>query len=151
MENENRFLTFSLGKEIFAIEIIKIQEIFAYPELLTNLPGTSESVKGVINLRGEVTPVIDLRIRFSITDEPSYDGDTIVIAVYTTDKRMIGVVVDKINTIENIDLTKLSKSPDIGISMDSQFIEGLFKNKEGLMIAIMDIDNLLSKEQIDKL
>ena len=83
----NQFLTFLLGGETYAIEITKIREILTYPDV-TILPNTPNWVKGVINLRGEVTPIIDLRLRFNTTtlDKLIYDDSTIVIAVVTEDK-----------------------------------------------------------------
>jgi purine-binding chemotaxis protein CheW len=149
--HKTRFLTFKIGTEIFAIKIESIQEIFIYPDMITELPNTTSVVKGVINLRGEVTPIIDLRMHFNINKNPTYDDRTIVISINTSDNRMIGLVVDRINNIENINLSNLSRSPDIGTSISSDYIQGLFKNDEGFMIAIMDIDKILSKDEVSKL
>jgi purine-binding chemotaxis protein CheW len=149
--HKTRFLTFKIGTEIFAIKIESIQEIFIYPDMITELPNTTSVVKGVINLRGEVTPIIDLRMHFNINKNPTYDDRTIVISINTSDNRMIGLVVDRINNIENINLSNLSRSPDIGTSISSDYIQGLFKNNEGFMIAIMDIDKILSKDEVSKL
>lgn len=148
---ETRFLTFKIGAEIFAIKIQSIQEIFIYPSMITELPSTTKVVKGVINLRGEVTPIIDLRMHFKINLNPTYDDRTIVISINTSDNRMIGLVVDRINNIENINTDNLSKSPDIGTSIKAEFINGLFKSSEGFMIAIMNIDKILSKEEMGAL
>lgn len=150
-ETKTRFLTFKLREEIFAIEITSIQEIFIYPDMITELPNTSDVVKGVINLRGEVTPIIDLRIHFKINNNPIYDDRTIVISVNTSDNKMIGLTVDRINNIENINVSDLSKFPDIGTSIKPEYIKGLFKSSEGSMIALMDIDKILSKEEIEKI
>ena len=149
--NKTRFLTFKIGVEIFAIKIESIQEIFIYPSMITELPNTTKVVKGVINLRGEVTPIIDLRMYFKINDNPTYDDRTIVISINTLDNRMIGLVIDRINNIENIDISKLSQSPDIGTSINPDYINGLFKNDEGHMIAIMDIDKVLNKDEMNKI
>ena len=149
--NKTRFLTFKIGIEIFAIKIETIQEIFIYPDMITELPNTTAVVKGVINLRGEVTPIIDLRMHFKINNNPVYDDRTMVIAINTNDNRMIGLVIDRINNIENININNLSQSPDIGTAINPKYINGLFQNDEGHMIAIMDIDKILSKSEIGKI
>lgn len=144
----NQFLTFLLGGETYAIEITKIREILTYPDV-TILPNTPKWVKGVINLRGEVTPIIDLRLRFNTTtlDKLVYDDTTIVIAVVTEDNRMLGIVVDEVSDIELIDLEALAPSPDMGISIGREYLKGLY-NKEDSMIVIADIDSILDKKEL---
>ena len=95
----SEFMTFILGKMKYAIELPKIREILTYPELVTILPNTSDWVKGLINLRGEVVPILDTRIRFN-TGEAIYDENTAVIAIITEDKRMVGIVVDKVDDVQ---------------------------------------------------
>jgi len=143
----NQFLTFLLGGETYAIEITKIREILTYPEV-TILPNTPDWVKGVINLRGEVTPIIDLRLRFNTSSKDAliYNDTTIVIAVVTTDNRMLGIVVDEVSDIELIDLDTLAPSPDMGISIGREYLKGLY-NKEDEMIVIADIDKILNKKE----
>ena len=144
----NQFLTFLLGGETYAIEITKIREILTYPDV-TILPNTPNWVKGVINLRGEVTPIIDLRLRFNTTtlDKLAYDDSTIVIAVVTEDNRMLGIVIDEVSDIELIDLDSLAPSPDMGISIGREYLKGLY-NKEDAMIVIADIDAILDKKEL---
>ena len=93
--NSDEYMTFILGEMKYAVELPKIREILTYPDLITTLPNTSEWVKGLINLRGEVVPILDIRVKFG-TGEVQYDENTAVIAVITDDNRMIGLVVDKV-------------------------------------------------------
>lgn len=145
----NQLLTFKLGNETYGIQINKVREILTYP-VVTPIPDASRWVKGVINLRGEVAPIIDLRVRFNISSDPIYDERTIVIAVKTEDTRMIGLVVDEVSDMENVDIDKLYPAPDMGTSIAPKYLKGLFK-KEDKMIVILDIDKILDKEEMQRL
>ncbi len=145
----NQLLTFKLGNETYGIEINKVREILTYP-IVTPIPDASRWVKGVINLRGEVAPIIDLRVRFNINTQPVYNERTIVIAVRTQDARMIGLVVDEVSDMENIDLDKLYPAPDMGTSIAPKYLKGLFK-KDEKMVVILDIDKILDKEEMQHL
>ena len=145
----NQLLTFKLGSETYGIVISKVREILTYP-IVTPIPDASRWVKGVINLRGEVAPIIDLRVRFNINSEPVYNERTIVIAVKTEDSRMIGLVVDEVSDMENVELDKLYPAPDMGTSIAPKYLRGLFK-KEDKMIVILDIDKILDKEEMQRL
>lgn len=145
----NQLLTFILGNETYGVEINKVREILTYPTI-TPIPDASSWVKGVINLRGEVAPIIDLRIRFNINGDPVYTDKTIVIAVKTEDARMIGLVVDEVSDMENVDLERLYPAPDMGSSIAPEYLKGLFK-KEQKMIVILDIDKILDKEEMQRL
>ena len=145
----NQLLTFKLGNETYGIQINNVREILTYP-VVTPIPDASRWVKGVINLRGEVAPIIDLRVRFNINNEPSYTERTIVVAVKTHDSRMIGLVVDEVSDMENVDLEKLYPAPDMGTSIAPEYLKGLFKKEES-MIVILDIDRILDKAEMQKL
>ncbi len=145
----NQLLTFKLGNETYGIQISKVREILTYPTV-TPIPDASRWVKGVINLRGEVAPVIDLRVRFNVNDDPVYTNRTIIIAVKTQDMRMIGLVVDEVSDMENVDLDRLYPAPDMGTSIAPEYLKGLFK-KEDKMIVILDIDRILDKDEMQRL
>lgn len=145
----NQLLTFKLGSETYGLQISKVREILTYPTV-TPIPDASRWVKGVINLRGEVAPVIDLRVRFSINDDPVYTNRTIIIAVKTQDMRMIGLVVDEVSDMENVDLDRLYPAPDMGTSIAPEYLKGLFK-KDEKMIVILDIDRILDKDEMQRL
>ena len=99
--NSNEYMTFILGSMRYAIELPSIREILTYPKLITILPNTSEYIKGLINLRGQVVPILDIRIKFTNT-EAVYNEEIIVIAITTNDDRLIGLVVDKIEDIKKL-------------------------------------------------
>lgn len=145
----NQMLTFKLGDETYGIQINKVREILTYP-VVTPIPDASRWVKGVINLRGEVAPIIDLRVRFNTNDDPFYTNRTIVIAVKTQDMRMIGLVVDEVSDMENVELDRLYPAPDMGTSIAPEYLKGLFK-KEDKMIVILDIDRILDKDEMQRL
>lgn len=145
----NQLLTFVLGSETYGIEITKVKEILTY-SAVTTIPDASEWVKGVINLRGEVTPIIDLRLRFKTTQEPSYNDRTIIIAVKTEDERMIGLVVDHVSDMETIDYTDLYPAPDMGTSISPEYLKGLFKRSDKMLV-VMDIDKILDKDEMQRL
>ena len=145
--NINEYMTFILGAMKYAIELPKIREILTYPELITILPNTSDWVKGLINLRGEVVPILDTRIRFG-TGEAIYDDNTAVIAIITEDKRMVGIVVDKVDDVQKIDSHNLSPVSDMGSAIPSKYLKGFLRMENSDMLVVMDIEALIHKEEL---
>lgn len=146
--NENlnsMYLTFRLAQQSFGIEIAKIREILTYPEV-TEIPDSKPWVKGVVNLRGAATPIIDLRIRFKTESAPRYDDKTIVIATKVDEEHFIGYVVDAISDIESVNLGELMPASGDGV-IDARFLKGYIK-KEGRMIVIIDTDRILSEQEM---
>lgn len=146
--NHDEYMTFILGKMKYAIELPKIREILTYPEIITPLPNTSKWVKGLINLRGEVVPILDVRIKFN-TGEIIYDENTAVIAVITSDKRMLGIVVDKVDDVQNIDITSLAPIATMGSAIPSAFLKGYVRLEDNQMLVLMDIEAVIAKSQLD--
>jgi len=131
----------------YAIELEKVKVILVYKNtLITNIAIEKPWILGLTNLRGEVAPVVDLRIKFSNT-KPHYDNDTVIIVVKTDEEKLIGIVADTIKETKNIDLDDLSITPEMGIGIDPKYIKGLKKDGKE-MIAVLDIDAIL---QIDAL
>lgn len=145
----SEFMTFELGRMKYAIELYKIREILTYPEIITTLPNTSGWVKGLINLRGEVVPILDIRIRFS-TGKIVYDTNTAVIAVITDDKRMVGIVVDKVDDVQKIDTATMSPVSDMGSAIPSRYLKGFVRTDNNQMLVVMDIENVVHKEELKK-
>jgi purine-binding chemotaxis protein CheW len=131
----------------YAIELPKIREILTYPELITTLPNTSNWVKGLINLRGEVVPILDTRIRFN-TSDAVYDENTAVIAIITEDKRMVGIVVDKVDDVQKIDTNALSPVSDMGSAIPSKYLKGFLRMENSEMLVVMDIETVIHKEEL---
>lgn len=175
MSNNKEFLTFELGKEEYAVEILRVQEIRGWqrPDPLPNVP---HYIKGVVDLRGTIVPIIDLRDRFNLP--VSYDATTVVVVVHvitSNGERVIGLVVDSVSDVQQFDVDNLQPAPDISTSVESQFILGLTtvfpsfgqtafdaeqadaadqeqgrKRPKGRMVIVIDTDKLVSEGLIEQ-
>ncbi len=145
--NTSEYMTFELGSMKYAVELPKIREILTYPEIITTLPNTTGWVKGLINLRGEVVPILDIRIKFN-TGDIEYNDNTAVIAVITEDKRMIGIVVDKVDDVQKIDASTLSPVSDMGSAIPSRYLKGFVRLDNSQMLVIMDIESVVHKDEL---
>lgn len=124
-ESSKEFLTFIIGSEEYAVEILRVQEIRGW-ERPSPLPNVPSFVKGVVDLRGMVVPIIDLREKFRLAS--SYNDTTVVIVVHVfTDQgeRVVGLVVDAVSDVHLFDLSKLQAAPEISTSLKDQFVLGL--------------------------
>ncbi len=146
--NTSEYMTFELGAMKYAIELPKIREILTYPDNITQLPNTSKWVKGLINLRGEVVPILDIRIKFKTSDEPTYDENTSVIAVITDDKRMIGIIVDLVDDVQRLDTSSLAPVSEMGSAIPSRYLKGYVRLDNNQMLVIMDIEKVVAKEEL---
>ena len=144
----NQYLTFSLAGEQYGIDILKVQEIRGWAPV-TRMPNTPVFVRGVMNLRGAIVPVIDLRLRFAL-ETMEYTKTTVVIVVTVrsaTGNRVIGVVVDGVSDVLNIDAANVQPPPDFGTAVSTEFISGLVTAEDG-MVMLLDVDRLLSVEEM---
>lgn len=160
MEKENikqtkiragKFLTFSLCEEEYGIEILKLKEIIGMTTI-TTVPQTPTYVKGVINLRGKVMPVVDLRLRFGMA-AADYTARTCIIIVEIAGKTTtftIGIVVDAVSEVVQIKADDIDPAPEFGRSVDTHYILGMAKIEGGVKI-LLDIDRVLSREDTDLL
>lgn len=146
--NTSEFMTFELGAMKYAIELPKIREILTYPENITVLPNTSAWVKGLINLRGEVVPILDVRIKFNTNENPVYDENTSVIAVITEDSRMIGIVVDLVDDVQRLDTSALAPVSEMGSAIPAKYLKGYVRLDNNEMLVIMDIEKVVAKEEL---
>ncbi len=141
--NEGKYLTFVLNDEVYGIEILKVREIIGLMNV-TNVPQTLDNMKGVINLRGKVIPVIDLRLKFSMPEgEQTPETCTIVVEV---DSASIGLIVDRVSEVMEINGDEIEDPPQFGQGIDTNFIMGLGKTKETIVI-LLDIAKVLSTEE----
>jgi len=145
--NTSEYMTFELGAMKYAIELPKIREILTYPDNITTLPNTSKWVKGLINLRGEVVPILDIRTKFN-TGPTEYDENTSVIAVITEDKRMLGVVVDLVDDVQRLDTSTLAPVSEMGSAIPSKYLKGYVRLDNNEMLVIMDIEKVVAKEEL---
>ncbi|MBW2011385.1 MAG: purine-binding chemotaxis protein CheW [Deltaproteobacteria bacterium] len=150
-DREGKYLTFTLADEEYGIGILKIREIIGMMPI-TTVPQTPEFVKGVINLRGKVIPVIDLRLRFGM-GAIDYNDRTCIIVVEITggqDTIQIGTVVDSVSEVLNIKGEEIEDTPTFGTKLNTDYILGMAKMEGGVKI-LLDIDRVLSAEEISRL
>ncbi len=136
-------LTFTLGNEEYGIDILKVQEIRGY-ESVTHIANTPAFIKGVINLRGVIVPIIDMRIKFAL-GEPVYNEFTVVI-ILNIGKRVIGMVVDGVSDVVSLDPGAIHPAPEFG-SLDTQYFTGLATIDERMLI-LLDIERLMSSREM---
>ena len=150
-DKEGKYLTFPLANEEYGIGILKIREIIGMMPI-TSVPRTPEFVKGVINLRGKVIPVMDLRLRFGM-EEMEYNDRTCIIVVEIERQAgtvQIGTVVDSVSEVLNVGGTDIEETPSFGTKLDTEYILGMAKMEGGVKI-LLDIDEVLSDEEITAL
>jgi len=171
-ESKQEFLTFEIGTEEYAVEILRVQEIRGWEEP-SPLPSVPDFIKGVVNLRGTVVPIIDLREKFNL--KVSYNDTTVVIVVHvitSSGERIVGLVVDAVSDVHSFDMSKLQPAPDISSSLQNQFVVGLGTIEEqmglgnggqptsdesdrsqsrGQMVILIDIDKLVSEGLIESI
>ncbi|MCF8144410.1 MAG: chemotaxis protein CheW [Deltaproteobacteria bacterium] len=147
-EKEGKYLTFTLADEEYGISILKIKEIIGMMPI-TSVPQTPDFVKGVINLRGKVIPVVDLRGRFGM-EEIDYTERTCIIVVEIRGENgmvMIGIVVDSVSEVLNIKKEDIEATPTFGARLNTDYILGMAKMEGGVKI-LLDIDRVLGLEEI---
>lgn len=138
------YLTFTLGEEEYGVDILKVQEIRGYDNV-TRLPDAPEFIKGVINLRGLIVPVVDLRVKFKL-GRISYDQFTVMI-ILNIAGRIIGVVVDSVSDVIELAAEQVRPAPDMGAAVDTRFMLGLGTTQDRMLI-LLDIDRLLRSEEM---
>ncbi|MEN6437949.1 MAG: chemotaxis protein CheW [Syntrophobacter sp.] len=148
LDREGKYLTFSLGQEEYGIGILKVKEIIGMMRV-TPVPQTPDYVKGVINLRGKVIPVIDLRLRFGMGENGYTDRTCIVVVEIDgqAGKLHIGVVVDSVSEVLNIKASDIEDTPSFGTTLNTQYILGMAKTGGGVKI-LLDIDRVLSSDDL---
>jgi purine-binding chemotaxis protein CheW len=146
-----KYLTFALGSEEYGLEILKVREIIGYMEI-TAVPETPSYVKGVINLRGQVIPVIDLRTKFAmeiakVTDETCI----IVVEIHQAGRKFsTGIVVDHVQEVLDIDTENIEPAPQFGSTVNTDFILGMGKVEESVKI-LLDIDKVLCSDELQSI
>lgn len=148
---EEKLLTFSLGSEGYGLSILKVKEIIGMLHI-TPVPKTPNFVKGVINLRGKIIPVMDLRIKFGM-DEIPYNERTCIIVVeieIMNTQRLLGVVVDMVSEVVSISSNEIEPPPECGSKSEENFILGIGKLKDRVVI-IIDINKIFIIDDVAKL
>jgi purine-binding chemotaxis protein CheW len=137
-------VTFKLGEEEYGIDIQKVQELRGY-DAVTRIANAPEYIKGVVNLRGIIVPIIDMRIKFKLGD-PTYDQFTVVI-VLNIAGRVVGMVVDSVSDVITLTGDQIKPAPEMGSVLDADYLIGLGTLEERMLI-LVDIDRLMSSEEM---
>ena len=140
----NEFLAFTLGKEEYGIDILRVQEIRGY-EPVTRIANAPAFIKGVVNLRGTIIPVVDMRIKFSL-GEPTYDEFTVVI-ILNIAGRVVGMVVDSVSDVTTLSPQQIKSAPEIGTAFDTEYLIGLGTIGDRMLI-LVNIDKLMSSAEM---
>ncbi len=145
----DKFLSFSLGSENYGIDIHRVIEIHRV-KTITPVPGSPFYIKGVINLRGKVIPVVDLRLKLEM-DEIPYNEKTCIIIIHTNEDSLIGLVVDTVLEVAPLKPSELLARPDFANSVKNEYIMAFGKLPDNSMLILLDINKILSDEDSDKL
>jgi len=144
-----QYLTFDLAGEMYGVEILRVQEIRGW-ETVRDIPNTPDYIKGALNLRGEIVPIIDLRVRFSM-ENIEYTPVTVVIVLCVETEQgssIMGIVADAVSDVLDVNLNDIKDKPNLGVKIDTQFIRGMYVTKDN-MIMLLNVDKLLNPEQFE--
>ncbi len=146
----SQFLSFTLGNEEYGVDILRVQEIRSW-EPVSRIPNVPSYEKGVVNLRGAIVPIVDLRERFGLKHQ-SYTPLTVVVVLQSYNnmgqERVMGVVVDAVSDVINVDRKTIQNAPNFGTKVSTEFINGLASVNQR-MVMLLDVDKLLKLEGLD--
>ena len=140
-------LTFNLAGEEYGVDILTVREIRGWSRV-TRIPQTPDYLLGVLNLRGAIVPIMDLRLRFGLERE-SY-GDNTVMIIVAVDERLFGIVVDAVSDVVDIDPAAIKPVPDMGAVVDTRYLKGLATHVER-MVMLLDVEKLMRPEDVETL
>jgi purine-binding chemotaxis protein CheW len=138
------FLSFTLGEEEYGIQIQKVQELRGY-DAVTRIANAPDYIKGVVNLRGTIVPIVDMRIKFNL-GAPTYDQFTVVI-ILNIDNRVVGMVVDSVSDVITLNPGQIKAAPEMGTALNTDHLIGLGTVDERMLI-LVDIDMLMSSPEM---
>lgn len=148
MTETMQYLTFKLGDEVFALDISKVREVLDFTTV-TGVPRTPDFMRGVINLRGSVVPVVDLRLKFGMTRTENSVNTCIIITEVTLDgdTTVLGALADSVQEVLDLDPGSIAPAPRIGTKLRTEFIKGMGKRDDRFVI-ILDIDRIFSQDDL---
>ncbi|MEE8126207.1 MAG: chemotaxis protein CheW [Nitrospirales bacterium] len=142
--DDHQFLTFNLGEELYGVNILKVQEIKGYTTA-TKIPNTPDYLKGVLNLRGTIVPIVDLRMKFGMGQtEPT---PFTVVVVVNVRNRIMGFLVDAVSDVLDLNAKDIQPPPELGSSVDITFVAGI-GNANDCLVTLLDIDRVLTDEEV---
>lgn len=142
--SQRELLTFTIGAEEYCIDILKVQEIRGY-DSVTRIANTPEYIKGVLNLRGNIVPIIDLRLKLGL-GSPTYNETTVVI-ILNIGEKVVGAVVDGVSDVMTLDAAAIRPAPEFGSALDTKYILGLAPHEDRMLI-LVDIEKLISGREM---
>lgn len=140
-----QYVTFIIQNEVYGVEVLKVQEIIGMTQI-THMPNSMTFMKGVINLRGSVVPVVDMRLKLKM-QEKEYDQFTVILIVETKGV-LVGMIVDAVSDVIGIPVDTIQETPHFSVNIDTDYIKGIGKKEEQLVI-ILDVDRILSTEELN--
>jgi len=142
--DDQQFLTFNLADEFYGVDILKVQEIKGYTNV-TKIPNTPDYLKGVLNLRGTIVPIVDLRLKFGmgVTEPTSFT----VVVVVNVRNRVMGFLVDAVSDVLDLNAKDIQPPPELGTSVDITFVAGIGNSNEHL-VTLLDIDRVLTDDEV---
>ncbi len=144
--SENQYLTFRLADEAYGVDILKVEEIRGW-EPVREIPNTPDFIKGVLNLRGVVVPIIDLRARFGM-EQVEYHAKTVVIVLSIEageEQHVMGIIADAVSEVLDVDQDSIKKAPNLGAAVNTRYIKGMVMSEN--MVMLLDADKLLNPEE----
>jgi purine-binding chemotaxis protein CheW len=147
-----KYLTFRLGPESYVLPVLKVREIIRLTPV-TAVPQMPDYVKGVINLRGKIIPVVDLRAKFGLSEVASTERTCIVVVeveLASRNKTLMGIIVDGVEEVAHIAAQDIEQTPDFGASLDTAYILGIAKVRN-VVKALLDIDKIVAAETVTQL
>ncbi|WP_243439190.1 chemotaxis protein CheW [Fundidesulfovibrio soli] len=150
-ESTNQYLTFTLGEEVFALDIASVREVLELTSI-TKVPRTPEHIRGVINLRGRAVPVVDVRLKFGMPPAEN-TVDTCIIIVEVSlggEQTVLGALADSVQEVMDIEPGDVEPAPRMGTSVKADFIKGIGRHGEGFII-LLDIDRVFTEEELSQL
>jgi purine-binding chemotaxis protein CheW len=142
--DDQQFLTFNLAEEYYGVDILKVQEIKGYTNV-TKIPNTPDYLKGVLNLRGTIVPIVDLRMKFGmgVTEPTSFT----VVVVVNVRNRVMGFLVDAVSDVLDLNAKNIQPPPDMGTTVDISFVAGI-GNANDRLVTLLDIDRVLTEDEV---
>jgi len=150
-ENAGMYLTFELGGEVYGVEILKVQEIIGMMNV-TRVPRTPAFVRGEVNLRGKVIPVVDLRLKFGLEEKEDTEKTCIIVVQLEEagQNTTMGIIVDEVSEVIDVNADQIEPPPDFGVSVKTDFILGMGKIGEQVLM-MLDISKVLAREEVAEL
>lgn len=146
-----QYLTFNLAEEVFAVDVGRVREILEITSI-TKVPQTPDFMRGVINLRGSVVPVIDLRLKFGMTETERTVNTCIIVVEVTMDGEtlVLGSLADSVQEVIEMEVGQIEAAPHIGTHLNTDFIKGMGKH-DGRFVMILDIDKIFSATELEQI